>query len=127
MPASASQNDSPLSTWALDREIVKRNFVNVAGVKSDATALEVFTIVDAGQILPIGIKPQVTAFDSDFQLIGSTAGFDGVRLRPVDKRRLCTGLMLDDLILGFVARVNQQRIILELSFFLFAVDHQAES
>src|SRR6185436_10770780 len=61
-----------------DREIVKRNFVNVAGVESDATALEVFTVVDAGQILPIRVKPQVAAFDSDLQFVRSAAGFDGV-------------------------------------------------
>ena len=72
---------------AIDHEIVKRHFVNVAGVETGATTSVVFVVIDSCQILTVGVKRQLIAFDSYFQLVWSTAGFNRVGLgcpRPSD-------------------------------------------
>ena len=58
---------------AIDRQIVKHNFVDVAGVKSGAAMFEVFRVSDACQKLTVGIKRQLSASNSYLEKIRSAA------------------------------------------------------
>src|ERR1700752_2052443 len=68
--------------WGLsiDRQIVKRNFVDGAGVKPGFAMFEVFAVGDACQKLTVGIERQLRASNSYFEQIRSAAGFDRTRL-----------------------------------------------
>ena len=62
----------------IDREIVKCHFVDVAGVESGAATPEVFSVGNTRQKLAVRVKRQLSAADSNFQLVWSAAGTDRV-------------------------------------------------
>jgi hypothetical protein len=64
MPANASQNESPLSTWALDREIVLSRVIN---------APLVFSAWADPRHLPNGSVLQVSGSSQSQWILASTA------------------------------------------------------
>src|SRR5262245_14730637 len=62
-----------------DREIVKRHFVDVAGVESYLATPEVFRVGDSRQILTVDVEQQLSTLDSHLQNVRSAAGMDGAR------------------------------------------------
>src|SRR6266566_8249955 len=111
-----------------DCQIIERDFMDIAGVKTGATAFEVCGIRNALGVLTVDVKTQERPFDAHFELIRAGTLSDNGRGRPGYQCRFRSTLVQHHLVLRAIAAVDQKSIVLELVVFRsLAVDYKAVS